>query len=155
VIEGPTAPKTRNGAGLLFPLEGAKAGSEPIAGRIVEVPVDTKHTEVLRDPHSSFLAYVPTGAVARGKAIVSTGAGGKTLPCAVCHGEDLTGVGAIPSISGRSPSYIGRQLADFRAGARNGAMAALMKPVVEKLTDADITDIAAYLASRPVVVAKK
>jgi cytochrome c553 len=155
VIEGPTAPKTRNGAGLLFPLEGAAAGREPIAGRIVEVPVDSKHTEVLRDPHSPFLAYVLPGSVAKGKALADTGGAGKTLPCAVCHGADLTGVGPIPSIAGRSPSYIARQLNDFRQGTRAGIMGAQMKPVAANLTDEDITDLAAYLASRPVKVAAK
>ncbi|HTK33962.1 MAG TPA: c-type cytochrome [Caulobacteraceae bacterium] len=150
VVESATAPKVDNEAGLLLPVEGAKAGSEPIAGRIVEVPVNRKNTEMLRDPHSGFTAYVPPGAVARGKMLVTTGASGKTLACATCHGPDLNGVGAIPGLAGRSPSYIARQLNDFRQGARNGAMSALMKPVTANLTTRDITDIAAYLASRPV-----
>jgi cytochrome c553 len=38
---------------------------------------------------------------------------------------------------------------DMQAGARHGVWTELMKPVVAKLTPEDITNIAAYLASRP------
>jgi cytochrome c553 len=51
-------------------------------------------------------------------------------------------------LANRSPSYLGRQIWDFKAGARNGTMAVLMKPVVEKLTNEDIVNILAYTASR-------
>ena len=44
--------------------------------------------------------------------------------------------------------YIYRQLNDIKIGTRNGAMAPLMKVVVEKLTDDDMIAIAAYLVSR-------
>jgi cytochrome c553 len=36
---------------------------------------------------------------------------------------------------------------DFRTKARRGALAATMDPIVERLTNADLVDIAAYLAS--------
>jgi cytochrome c553 len=54
----------------------------------------------------------------------------------------------IPGIADRSPSYLARQLYDFQTGARNGLMAPLMKPVVEKLTAEDMIDILAYVSSR-------
>ena len=149
VVESTTAPKVRSNAGLYVPVTGPGAGMEPLGDRIIEVPVDPQHTEFLRDPHSPFIAYVPVGSVAKGKAIVTTGMDGKTLACSTCHGADLNGVGAIPAIAARSPSYVARQLNDFQQGTRNGAMAALMKPVVAKLTTEDILDISAYLASLP------
>jgi hypothetical protein len=40
-------------------------------------------------------------------------------------------------------------LYDFKYGARAGAMAALMKPSVEKLTVVDMLSLAAYAASLP------
>ena len=149
VVESTTAPKFRSQGGLFLPLEGAAAGTEPIDGRIIEVPVDGMHTETLRDPRSGFIAYVPVGAVAKGKDIVTTGGGGKTLQCAICHGADLNGIGSVPGIAARSPSYIARQLNDIKQGARHGDMAELMKQVVAKLTPDDITNIAAYTASLP------
>ena len=54
----------------------------------------------------------------------------------------------MPGIAGRSPSYLVRQMYDMQQGARNGLWADLMKPVVAKLTDEDMVNIAAYTASR-------
>jgi cytochrome c553 len=149
VVESATAPKVRSNAGLMIPVTGSGAGTEPLDGRIVETPVDPYHTETLRDPHSPFVAYVPIGSIERGGALVTTGGAGRTTPCATCHGPDLNGVGNIPGIAARSPSYLARQLNDFRQGARHGQQGALMQPVAARLTDAEITDIVAYLASRP------
>jgi len=149
VVETTTVPKTRSAGGLFIPLQGADAGTEPIGNRIIEVPVDSDHTETLRDPRSPFIAYVPVGAVAKGKQIVTTGGGGKTMRCAICHGEDLNGIGSVPGIAARSPSYIARQLNDIQQGARHGDMADLMKQVVAKLTPDDMLNIVAYTASLP------
>jgi len=149
VIESDTAPKVRSAGGLFIPIEGAGAGMEPLGNRIIEVPVNPEHTETLRNPHSSFIAYVPMGSVAKGKEIVTTGGGGKTIRCGLCHGEGLNGLGSVPGIAARSPSYIARQLNDIQQGARHGDMAELMKGVVAKLTEDDILNITAYLASLP------
>src|SRR5262249_26083021 len=85
--------------------------------------------------------------VKKGEALVSSGEG-KTTPCAVCHGADLSGLGPVPGIAGRSPSYLVRQLYDMQQGARGGAWTELMKPVVAKLTTDDMLAVAAYLPSR-------
>jgi cytochrome c553 len=149
VVESETAPKVRSAGGLFIPLEGADAGMEPIGNRIIEVPVNAEHTETYRDPHSPFIAYVPVGAVAKGKELVTTGGNGKTIQCAICHGADLNGLGSVPAIAARSPSYLARQLNDIQQGTRKGSMTALMKPVVEKLTPDDMLNIVAYVASLP------
>jgi cytochrome c553 len=78
---------------------------------------------------------------------VTTGAG-KTTQCGVCHGPDLKGMGPVPGLAGRSPSYLVRQMYDMQVGARKGIWTDLMKPVVSPLTDDDMIAIAAYLASR-------
>jgi cytochrome c553 len=148
VAETTTVPKTKSVGGMWVPLEGADAGTEKLGARIIEVPANPEATEVYRDPHSGFIAYVPVGAVAAGKALVSTG-GSKTMDCAGCHGIGLGGTSDIPGIAGRAASYIARQLYDFQQGARHGAGAQMMQPVVAKLNGADILDIAAYVASLP------
>src|SRR5262245_49840988 len=84
-------------------------GREPIGQRIVEVPEDLERF-VSRDARSRFIAYVPPGAVQKGQALAASGGGGKTVQCGVCHGTDLKGLGPIPGIAGRPPSYIVRQL---------------------------------------------
>jgi cytochrome c553 len=122
---------------------------EPIGSRVIEMAQDLERTE-LRDDASGFVAFVPRGSLAAGKVLVETGgAGGRTVQCPLCHGPDLKGVGVAPSIAGRSPSYIVRQLFDLQRGSRAGAGAALMAPVVSRLSNADRVAIAAYLASLP------
>ena len=53
----------------------------------------------------------------------------------------------MPAIAGRHPNYIVRQLWNMQNGDRVGMSAALMKQVVEKLTNDDMLAIAAYAAS--------
>jgi cytochrome c553 len=149
VRETTTAPKTRSQGGMMIPLTGDQAGTEPIGNRIVEVPVDAVQTETLRNPHSAFIAYVPAGAVAKGKELATTGGNGKTIACTVCHGDDLNGIGSVPGLAGRLASYNARQLYDFKAGARHGDMADLMHKVAANLTNDDIVNLTAYIASLP------
>ena len=141
VVETDVVPKTFTSIGMFLPLEGAEAGMEPIGQRIIETPVKPEDTELLRDPRSGFIAYVPPGSVARGEALASRG------QCTLCHGADLGGSGPVPGIAGRSPSYAARQLFDMQQGTRHGVWTELMKPVVENLTAQDILSLAAYTAS--------
>jgi cytochrome c553 len=145
VVETDLVPKTRINGNLFLAIE--RARTEPIAGRIIEVPEDTEQAETYRNPHSGFVAYVPVGSIERGRDLVETG-GGRTTACAMCHGPNLMGDTEMPPIAGRSPSYMARQLYDMQRGTRNGASTQLMKPVVANLTEDDIVAITAYLASR-------
>ena len=143
VVESDTAPKAYV-AGLLWAA--AEGGErEPLGQRILEVPDDLIQFES-RDPRSTFTAYVPVGSLAKGEALATKGAG-KTLACAACHGPDLKGLGPLPRIAGRSPSYMFRQLYDFRHGARTGEWSPLMAQVVSNLEEEDMLAIVAYLAS--------
>jgi cytochrome c553 len=137
VVEADTVPKTRVAGGMFLKLEGNE--TEPIGKRIIETPDDAERTEVLRDPRSGFTAYVPRGSVAKGKALAAS--------CGVCHGADLKGLGPVPGLAGRSPSYVVRQLFDMQQGARKGVWTELMMPVVKNLTNDDMLAIAAYTAS--------
>lgn len=143
VVETATVPKTRIAGGMFIALE--NAGTEPIGNRIIEVPENLEQTE-LRDSGSGFIAYAPIGSIKKGEALVTTG-GGKTTACASCHGADMKGLGPVPTIAGRSPSQMARQMWDMKYGARKGEWTQLMKPVVEKLSDEDLVNITAYLAS--------
>lgn len=145
VIEADRVPKTRSAGGMFLKLDGSE--TEPIGNRIIETPDDAEHTELLRDPRSPFTAYVPRGRLKKGEALVTTGGGGKTVRCAICHGADLRGMGPVPGIAGRSPSYVGRQLYDMQQDARKGMWTELMLPVVKGLTSDDLLAIAAYTAS--------
>lgn len=136
VVEAAEVPKTRIAGSMHTPTG---EGTEPLGQRIVEMPEDLRRTE-LRDAASGFVAYVPKGSIAKGESLVKT--------CGTCHGSDLKGLGPVPPLAGRSPSYTVRQLFDLQQGVRKGPWSALMKSAVEKLTVDDMIAIAAYTASR-------
>ena len=120
------------------------AGEEPLGNRIIELPKAPERAE-LRDSRFGFIAHVPRGSIARGKALVTSGE--KTAPCSSCHGSDLRGSGDIPPLIGRSPSYLFRQLNDIKIGARTGPHVDPMRQVAV-LDDSEMIAIAAYLAAQ-------
>jgi cytochrome c553 len=145
VVETDTVPKTYVGPGnKRLRLPGGE--TEPIGDRIVEIPED-EAAVLNRDPRSGFVALVPKGSIAKGQVLVTTGAD-KTLPCAICHGPTLRGLGDVPPIAGRQANYVVRQLFSIQDGSRGGVSSALMQQVVERLTLDDMLAIAAYTASR-------
>ncbi len=155
VVETDLVPKTRISGNLYLPIE--KEKTEPIRGRIIEVPENVEQAETYRNPRSGFLAYVPVGSIEQGQDLVTTGGmrvvgneivQGRTTPCVTCHGLDLMGVADVPPIAGRSPSYLARQMWDIQQGTRNGAAVQLMKIAIAKLTPEDLVSVAAYVASR-------
>jgi len=144
VVETDTVPKSYFNGTRRLQYDGNE--KEPIGNRIIELPEDKEQVE-LRSPRASFVSYVPVGSIAKGEALVTTGGNGKTLPCAICHGVGLKGLGDVPSLAGRSPGNIARQIYYFQTGERGGPSAALMKGVVEKLNGDDVIAIAAYVSS--------
>ncbi len=149
VVESPTVPKTRSAGGMWMSLENKE--TEPIGSRIIEMPVNNELVE-LRDYHQdgSFIAYVPPGSIKKGEALATAGA--KVTRCSVCHGADLQGLGPVPGIAGRSPSYIARQMYDMQNHTRKGPWVSLMQPVVDKMSADDILNVTAYVSSLPVGV---
>jgi cytochrome c553 len=145
VVEKAEVPKTNVGEGAMRFVT-PNGGDEPIGSRIIVVPQEEPLARA-RNPRSGFLAYVPPGTLAKGEALAS-GGGGKTVACAVCHGEGLKGLGEVPSLAGRDPIYLARQLMDIKSGNRTGDWIALMQPVVAKLDEGDIIALSAYAASR-------
>lgn len=143
VIETDTVPETVV-AGWMY-IEKPGGGREPIGNRILEMPEDLERTE-LRDARSGFIAYVPPGSIERGRALAGA-EDGRTRACALCHGEDLRGLGPVPALAGRSPSYLARQLYDMQTGNRKGLWSPLMAAVVENLSVEDIVNLSAYAAS--------
>jgi cytochrome c553 len=146
VVEASTVPKSYViTGGMRLPLP--DGGQEPLGQRIIVLPEDA--TRILaRDPHGSVtLAYVPPGSIAKGKELATTGGAGKTLACAICHGESLKGVAGVPRIAGLQPIYIFRQMYSIQQGNRGGDSAALMKAPVMNLSDDDMIAISAYVGS--------
>ncbi len=142
VVEAEEVPQVRATGGLMIPIEDAP--TMPLGQRIIEVPEYPERMEIMRDPRTGFISYVPVGSLAKGEALVTTG-GGKTIQCGLCHGPGQKGLGDIPGIAGRTASYTMRQLWDIKQGTRKSPGA--MEPVVQNLTSEDMLNIVAYLAS--------
>ena len=83
-------------------------------------------------------ASASAGDAAAGKA--------KAEPCAACHGETGNSkLENIPSLAGQPPYYLLVQLVLFREKQRINEP---MLPLVEKLSDGDLDDLAAYFAAQ-------
>ena len=141
VIESRTAPKVRLQGGMHMAIPGGEGGGmEPIGDEIVEVPDDNLRAES-RDTRMGWTAYVPVGTLNKGKQLAAR------FQCSVCHGPNLEGVGPIPPLAGRSPSYTMRQLFDMKNGSRRGPWSEVMKPIVDKMTTQDMMNLSAFAAS--------
>jgi cytochrome c553 len=141
VVETDMAPPVRSTTnGLFLPVPGLP---EPLGDRIIEVPENPELTDIMRDPRSGFIAYVPMGSVAKGEALAEAKVA-KTTQCSVCHGPGLKGTSTVPGIAGRTASYLMRQLWDFNQGTRKSQV---MAPQVSKLDLDDMRNIVAYVAS--------
>lgn len=89
-----------------------------------------------------------------GRDLVTKGDMSRQIPaCASCHGPALTGMEpGIPGLLGLRPNYISAQLGAWRYGTRTAKSPDCMQKVAAKLTEADVTAVAAWLASRPAPV---
>jgi len=144
VIEAARIPRMRQ-AGFVYARVPA-GGTEPLGNRIVEGPPDFERHE-LRDDGMTYIAYVPPGSIKRGRSIATTGPDGLATACVTCHGPKLAGIGLVPPIAGRYPTYIVRQLVAFKSGARSTPASQPMQAVVARLSVEQMIAVAVYAAS--------
>ena len=69
--------------------------------------------------------------------------------CAACHGVDAAGDAALqaPALAQQDPAYLVRQLRRHRDGLRGGTGGAVMAAQVAGLSDEDLDEIVAHIAS--------
>jgi cytochrome c553 len=142
VMETDTVPKTHVRDLFLAAMEGSE--KEPIGQRIIEIPENVDHF-LSRDSRARFIAYLPVGSIEKGRALAASS--DPRVQCTACHGTDLKGTAVAPGLAARSPTYMFRQLYDFKSGARKGANSEAMKPAVENLGIDDMIGLVAYTAS--------
>ena len=124
----------------------AGGGMQPLGDRLIEVPLDIERHDH-RDPYLGYVAYVPVGSIARGRAVSMKPMNDAKQMCGSCHGPALRGAGLIPPLAGRSPGYLVRQLLAFRSGARASPTSAAMRVVAHALSLDDMIAVAAYAAT--------
>lgn len=88
----------------------------------------------------------------RGQVLAMQGDPGRKLPaCAACHGARLTGVEPdIPGLVGLPYDYISAQLGSWRTHTRAMVAPDCMATIASRLSEADITAVSAWLATREV-----
>lgn len=143
VIETSRVPVVHTDYWMLVPT--AETGAQALGNRLIETPGSVPQME-LRNDRSGYVAYVPPGSIARGRALA---AGDVSTPsCTSCHGPRLRGGVNAPALAGRSPTYLARQLVQFALGGRGGLASAAMQEVVAPLTLNDMISLAAYAATQ-------
>lgn len=67
--------------------------------------------------------------------------------CRACHGNKAQGASSYPKLSDKDPDYLAEKLRIYRAGERIGPNSVLMIQAAKKLSDEDIANISAYVAT--------
>ena len=92
------------------------------------------------------------GAVlSRGQSLATGGDAARGIPaCAGCHNPNFTGLEpGIPPLVGLQPNYISAQLGAWRYGTRTAKAPDCMQLVAARLSEDDVTSLAAWLSSLP------
>jgi cytochrome c553 len=88
---------------------------------------------------------------AAGEHLVHHGEAATDVPaCVLCHGRRLTGMEpGIPGLVGLNGRYIAAQLVSWRVGTRRAKMPDCMREIATRLTEAEVREVAAWLAAQP------
>lgn len=93
-----------------------------------------------------------SGAVlAHGETLATRGDASRGIPaCASCHNPSFTGMEpGVPALVGLRTNYISAQLGAFRYGTRTAIAPDCMQLVAARLSEDDVTALAAWLSSLP------
>jgi cytochrome c553 len=139
--EVPKGPIQFGGGG--FRYHAPDGGMEPLPPNMVIETADKDELVRARDQiDGGFVQYVHAEDMALGEKVAADG------KCGTCHGADFKGKGDVPRLANQHSVYLIRQLKDMQIGARTDKNVAVMKPIVDKLSDKEIVAVSAYLASK-------
>ena len=119
VVESKDVPKTRIAGSMHVPTND---GTEPLGRRIIEMPEDLERTEIARCVVADLSPTCRSAASREASRWCKTGGTARRVACGTCHGADLKGLGPVPPLAGRSPSYTVRQLFDHAARRAKGTV---------------------------------
>jgi cytochrome c553 len=80
------------------------------------------------------------GRFSRGRAVV------QNQHCTTCHNPDFSGRENMPRLANQREDYLLKALRDYKSGTRVGYGNAVMPETVSGLSDADLADVAHFLA---------
>ena len=96
-----------------------------------------------------FFAAVLSTTWASAQESKNTAKTGKALfdsSCMSCHGVRGEGIGNFPKLAGMAADAFTAKIRDYRAGKQMGTQTAVMAPNAKKLSDDQISSLAAYVA---------
>jgi cytochrome c553 len=67
--------------------------------------------------------------------------------CASCHGAQAQGMATFPKLAGQSAADLKAKLEKYRKGEKIGPMSATMMPMAKALSDQEVDDVTAYIAT--------
>lgn len=139
---------------LLQQLKDFKSGTRKSAVMSgVITAVDEGEFKGLADHFSSqtpkpAAAKVDARLAAKGKAIFADGLEAAAVPaCSGCHNDDGSGSGRFPRLAGQHPTYVLRQLQNYKSGERANDAREVMREVTQRMTEAQMRAVAAYVAT--------
>ncbi len=101
-------------------------------------------------PDTEATAGVSDEALRAAAGIYENGRPEAALPaCRTCHAAPSVSGLVVPFLTAQHARYLEKQLKDFRAGVRSNDPAKTMQKIAQKLSDADIRALAAFLAATP------
>jgi cytochrome c553 len=96
---------------------------------------------------ASTFSHAAEPAAPAAKADLAKGEATYTAACAACHGADGNSASpAYPKLAQQHPEYVVKQLQEYKSGKRANA---IMSGMAAGLSDADMKNVAAWLASKP------
>jgi cytochrome c553 len=139
--EVPKGPSSFGGGG--FRYHAPEGGMDPLPpSRIIEVAEKDELVRFRDQIDGGFVQYVHAEDLALGEKVATEG------KCDTCHGAGFKGKGDVPRLANQHAVYLIRALKDMQTGARKDKNVAIMKPIVDKLSDREIVAVAAYLGSK-------
>ena len=133
----------------MAPASEAMAPATPAPEAAAPTPeAATQATETVKEAATS-MKETAKAAVASAASMADAAAGEakyKTV-CASCHGARAQGQGVFPKLAGLSAADIKAKLELYRKGEKVGPMTATMAPMAKALSDADVENVSAYIAT--------
>jgi cytochrome c553 len=101
----------------------------------------------VRTMKKTMIAMVALAAMAAGTAQANPGKDLFSAQCSSCHGMNAEGQGMFPKLAGHAVADTQSKLKTYRSGGNVGPMSSMMWGMAGGLSDQQIADVAAYLAS--------
>lgn len=124
--------------------ETAQTETAPAPAPVAEAPAPAPAAEA---PVADAAAPAAEAAAPSAAGDAAAGAAKFTASCASCHGAKGQGMGTFPKLAGLTADVVKSRMADYKAGKQVGPQSAVMMPIASMLSDAEVDNLAAHIAS--------